>query len=73
MRRLQMLPKYYLNPKNGKRHKKIAKVEKFCQIWSHYPQCNQIWRNFRHLGKLLSIYLVFDKILNQLWEKCFEF
>ena len=28
---------------------------------------------FRHFGKLLKVYLVFGKNLNQLWQKIYEF
>ena len=40
--------------------------------WKH---CDQIWRNFANLGKLLKnlgklfrVYFVFDKMLNLLWQ-----
>ena len=43
-------------------------------------QCDQIWRNFRHLGKILKVfghflinYLVFGKTVKLLWQIFFTF
>ena len=31
-------------------------------------QCDQIWQNFKVFGKTLVVYLIFDKMLNLLWQ-----